>query len=152
MIQYRTQTSTVDCAAQAIEMAKVWDEVVKSHGVGARVNQVVLFYEDPSGRSVAMEFTKTASGEYVRLRRDVEQNPTTFVLIPSLNYGLCVAETERRQLTRPFAGSPTKEEGVIRERFRIYVDLPIRKIETMHPLQLIVDEIVTSMGCHEFRA
>jgi hypothetical protein len=89
--------------------------------------------------------------EYVWLRQDVEQSPTTFVLIPSLNYRLCVAETVRRQLTRPFAGSRIKEEAVIRERFRVYVDLPIRKIETMQPFQVIVDEIVKSSGCHEFR-
>jgi shikimate kinase len=89
-----------------------------------------------------MTYRQDVHPEYARLRRDVEQSPTTFVLIPSLNYELCVTETVRRQLTRPFAGPPTKEEAVIRERFRIYVDLPIRKIETMQPLQLIVDEIV----------
>jgi hypothetical protein len=36
---------------------------------------------------------------------------------PSINCDLCVAEIVRRQLTRPFAGSPAKEEAVIRERF-----------------------------------
>jgi len=98
-----------------------------------------------------MTYRQDIHPEYVRLRRDVEQSGSTFVLIPSLNYGLCVAETVRRQLTRPFAGSPITEEAVIRERFRVYVDLPHRKIETMQPLQLIVDEIVKSIGCHEFR-
>jgi shikimate kinase len=98
-----------------------------------------------------MTYRQDIHPEYVRLRQDVEQSPTTFVLIPSLNYRLCVAETVRRQLTRPFAGSRIKEEAVIRERFRVYVDLPIRKIETMQPLQVIVDEIVKSIGCHELR-
>jgi len=93
-----------------------------------------------------MTYRRDIHPEYARLRRDVEQSASTFVLIPSLNYEICVAETVRRQLTRPFAGPPTKEEAVIRERFRVYVDLPIRKIETMQPLQLIVDEIVKSIG------
>ena len=96
-----------------------------------------------------MTYRRDIHPEYARLRRDIEQSASTFVLIPSLNYEICIAETVRRQLTRPFAGSPTKEEAVIRERFRVYVDLPIRKIETMQPLQLIVDEIVKSIGCHE---
>lgn len=96
-----------------------------------------------------MTYRQDIHPEYARLRRDVEQSPSTFVLIPSLRYALCVAETVRRQLTRPFAASPSKEETVIRERFRVYVDLPIRKIETMRPLQLIVDEIVKACttGC-----
>ena len=92
-----------------------------------------------------MTYRRDIHPEYARLRRDVEQSPTAFVLIPSLNYGLCVAETVRRQLARPFAGLQTKEEAVIRERFRVYVDPPNRKIETMQPLPVIVDEIVQSI-------
>jgi len=93
-----------------------------------------------------MTYRQDVHPEYAQLRRDVERSPSTFVLIPSLNLECCVTETVRRQLTRPFAGPPTREEAVIRERFRIYVDLPIRKIETMQPLQRIVDEIVRSVG------
>jgi shikimate kinase len=36
--------------------------------------------------------------EYARLRRDIERSPTTFVLIPSLDCDICIAETVRRQL------------------------------------------------------
>jgi shikimate kinase len=93
-----------------------------------------------------MTYRADSHPEYVRLRRDVEQSPTTFVLIPSLDYHRCVAETVRRQLIRPFAGSPTREEAAIRQRFQVYVDLPNRKIETMQPLQAVVDEIITSIG------
>jgi len=96
-----------------------------------------------------MTYRQDIHPEYARLRGDVEQSPTTIVLIPSLNYGLCVAETVRRQLARPFAGSPAREEAVIRERFRLYVDLPNRKIETMQPLPAIVDEIVDSIQFRE---
>src|SRR4030095_228879 len=40
-----------------------------------------------------MTYRRDIHPEYARLRRDVEQSASTFVLVPSLNYGLCVAET-----------------------------------------------------------
>lgn len=92
-----------------------------------------------------MTYRQNIHFEYARRRRAVWRSPTTFVLLPSLNHEWCVAETVRRQLTRPFAGSPTKEKAVIRERFRVYVGLPIQKIETIQPLPVIVDEIVESI-------
>jgi thymidylate kinase len=46
------------------------------------------------------------------------------------------------QLARPFARSVATEEGVIRERFPIYVGLRARKIETMRPLPDIVEALV----------
>jgi len=80
--------------------------------------------------------------DYARLCREVVQSPVTFVLVPSLNRERCVAETVNRQLSRRFARSAAREEAVIRERFPIYVSLPVRKIETMRSLATIVDEIV----------
>ena len=51
-VHYSTRTSIRDCAAQAAEMPKVWDLVVKT-GLGeAPVQRVVLFPEDTSGQSV----------------------------------------------------------------------------------------------------
>ena len=88
-----------------------------------------------------MTYPQDIHPEYARLRHDIEQSPTTFVLIPSLDCEVCVAETVRRQLERPFARSAAKEEAVIRERFPIYVGLRARKIETMRPLTAIVDEL-----------
>jgi shikimate kinase len=81
-----------------------------------------------------MTYPQDIHPEYTCLRRDVEQSPTTFVLIPSLSLELCVKETVRRQLARPFARSAAKEEAVLRERFPVYVGLPVRKLETMQPL------------------
>jgi shikimate kinase len=83
--------------------------------------------------------------EYARLHRCIERSPTTFVLIPSLNYDRCVAEIVRRQLTRPFARSAAREEAVIRERFPIYVGLRARKIETMRPPAAVVEELSAAM-------
>ena len=83
--------------------------------------------------------------QYEVLRRCIEANPMTFVLIPSLDYDVCVAETVRRQLARPFSGSREKEERVIRERFVLYASLRARKIETMRPLTAIVEELANTI-------
>ena len=52
MFQYHTQTPTADCEAQAVELPKVWDLVVKAHLTDSQVQEVVLFPEDPSLQSV----------------------------------------------------------------------------------------------------
>jgi shikimate kinase len=80
--------------------------------------------------------------EYSRLRMAIEENPTTFVLVPSLDREACGAETVRRQLGRPFARSAAAEGAVIRERFPLYVGLRARKIETMRPIGIVVDELL----------
>lgn len=91
-----------------------------------------------------MTYPQDAHPRYANLRRDIEESPTTFVLIPSLDPRRCIAETVRRQLARPFARSATREEAVIRQRFPIYVGLRARKIETMRELPAIVDELVAN--------
>jgi hypothetical protein len=42
------------------------------------------------------------------------------VLLPSFDRDVCVAETVRRQIARPFGRPSAKEEAVIRTRFEIY--------------------------------
>ena len=92
-----------------------------------------------------MTYTQDVHPEYPRIRRDVEQSPTTFVLLPSLDLEACVMETVRRQRERPFARSAEKEEAVIRERFPIYLGLRARTIETMRPFVVTVDELVSAL-------
>src|SRR5713226_1688780 len=70
----------------------------------------------------------------------------TFVLLPSVDRERCVAETVRRQVARPFGRSPEREESVIRERFEIYTAFPMRKVETMRPAAVIVDEILAALS------
>ena len=89
-----------------------------------------------------MAYPKDIHCEYSRLRHDLERSLTTFVLIPSLHREICVAETVRRQLARPFTRSLATEAAVIRERFPIYVGLRGRKIETMRPLTDVVEEVL----------
>jgi shikimate kinase len=92
-----------------------------------------------------MTYPQNIHPEYACLRREIERNPATFVLIPSLDLALSVAETVRRQLGRRFARSAGQEEAVIRERFPLYIGLCSRKIETMRPLTAIVSEIVVAI-------
>jgi shikimate kinase len=95
-----------------------------------------------------MAYPSDAHPEYRSIRNDIEQAPKTFVLLPSLDQEVCVAETVRRQLQRPFAGSEFKEEAVIRARFPIYMAIPARKITTMRPTPAVVEEIVAALdGC-----
>ena len=92
-----------------------------------------------------MTYPRNIHPQYADLRRCIDESPTTFVLIPSLNRDLCVAETVRRQLARPFARSRGKEEAVVRERFPIYAGLRARKIETWQPLTVTVEELLVAV-------
>ena len=78
--------------------------------------------------------------------RELEECSQTFVLLPSVDRELCVAETVRRQVARAFGRSPEKEEAVIRARFEIYKALPMQKVETMRPTAAIVDEILAALS------
>ena len=93
-----------------------------------------------------MTYVRNIHPEYSRIRRDIEQHPNTFVLLPSLDRDVCVAETVRRQIARPFGRSSANEEAVIRARFEIYMAVQVRKIETMRPVAAAVDEIVAALS------
>jgi len=92
-----------------------------------------------------MTYSSDAHLEYAGVRRELEECARTFVLLPSLDRELCVAETVRRQVARPFGRSPEREEAVIRIRFEIYMALPMRKVATMRPTAVIVDEILAAL-------
>jgi shikimate kinase len=156
LIAERLGIAFVDLDRRFADRAGDISEYIKRFGYDAYARENVETYrlalqEGTAPRVAAlssgfMTYPQSIHPEYARLRRQVEQSPTTFVLIPSLNRELCLAETVRRQLARPFAGSARKEEVAIRERFPVYVGLSTRKVETMQPLPVIVDEIVTSIG------
>ena len=103
----------------------------------------VRFVAAPS--SGFMTYPLDIHPRYARLRQRIEESPTTFVLVPSLDSETCVAETVRRQLARPFTRSAAAEEAVIRERFPIYVGLRARKIVTIRPLAAIVTELLLAI-------
>jgi shikimate kinase len=93
-----------------------------------------------------MTYASDAHPEYGRIHREMEECARTFVLLPSLNLESCVAETVRRQVARPFGRSCEREEAVIRARFEIYMAVPMRKVETMRPAAVIVDEILAALS------
>lgn len=93
-----------------------------------------------------MTYSIDAHHEYARGRREIEECTQTFLLLPSLDRALCVAETVRRQVARPFGRSPEREEAVIRTRFEIYMALPMRKVETMCPPAVLVDQILAALS------
>ena len=93
-----------------------------------------------------MTYKRDTHPEYSRLCRELEQGPNTFVVLPSIDLDVCVAETVRRQIARPFGRSSAREEAVIRARFEIYMAMPVRKIETMRPAAAAVDEIVAALS------
>ena len=89
-----------------------------------------------------MTYRSDVHPQYARCRRRIASGPATFVLLPSVDLEVCVAETVRRQLGRAFARPAEREEQVIRARFATYVDIPAPKVETMRPVWQVVDELV----------
>jgi shikimate kinase len=79
---------------------------------------------------------------YVKLRAQMASDPMTFVLLPSLDDETCVRETVRRQVSRPFSRSAEREEEVIRQRFGEYRRLAATKIETLRPLDAVVEDLL----------
>jgi shikimate kinase len=92
-----------------------------------------------------MTYDPDIHAEYLALRGRIATNPTTFVLLPSLDYEVCVRETVRRQLTRPFSRSAEREEEVIRHRFEAYEQLPATKIATIGPTDAVVDRLLVHL-------
>lgn len=83
--------------------------------------------------------------EYKSCLQDIATGTLTFVLLPSLEFEVCVAETVRRQRMRPFARSERREEEVIRTRFSVYANIPAKKVETMCTVDEVVDQLVNEI-------
>jgi shikimate kinase len=94
-------------------------EYIGLHGYDAYARQNVEAYCSLSRDGVRSDVIALSSGfmtyaidahpEYGRVRREIEECAQTFVLLPSLDRELCVAETVRRQVARPFGRSPERE-------------------------------------------
>jgi hypothetical protein len=65
IVHYRTLTPSGDCTAQAEELPKVWDLVVKARLKDSPVQRVILFPEDTLRQSITFEFRKDAAGQWV---------------------------------------------------------------------------------------
>jgi shikimate kinase len=84
--------------------------------------------------------------KYAAIRQELLASPRSFVLLPSLERETCVAETVRRQRTRPFARSAEREEQVIRARFPLYRSLPLPSLGTMRPAAQVAADIASRIA------
>ena len=95
-----------------------------------------------------MTYANDVHPDCARLRHEIAVSASTLVLLPSLDYDVCVAETVRRQLGRPFSRTARREEEVVRARFAAYRDLPATKVETMRPVDDVVEAVVAALERH----
>jgi len=127
-------------------------EFIESRGYRAYAARNVALYAQVIGELQSPAVLALSSGfmtypsdiheRYSEYREKIAASPTTFVLLPSLDYETCVAEIVRRQLARTFIGqSAAHEEDVIRKRFWIYSAVPAHKVETMRSPVAVVDEV-----------
>lgn len=131
------------------------DQFIASHGYQAYARSNVEMYcvivsAEPEGvlalSSGFMTYPTAIHQHYTELRREIARSPTTFVLLPSLDLEICVVETVRRQLMRPFGRRvAAREEAVIRDRFGTYVSVPAPKIETMRSPEEVAAEIAARL-------
>ena len=145
----------VDLDTQFIATQGDISEYLDVHGHAAYATQNVQTYSDVIGAmaepvvlalsSGFMTYANDVHPDYARFRREIAVSPTTLVLLPSLDYETCVVETVRRQLGRPFSRSPEREEQVVRARFSVYRDLPAKKVETMRPVDEVVEAVVANL-------
>jgi shikimate kinase len=127
-----------------------------AHGYLAYANQNVHVYLETLAATGSetvlalssgfMTYGNDAHPEYARVRREILASSRTFALLPSFDYDTCVAETVRRQLRRPFSRSIEREEQVIRSRYWIYSGLPVRKFATSHPIDTVVNDLMTYLA------
>ncbi|MEI8378716.1 MAG: shikimate kinase [Planctomycetota bacterium] len=93
-----------------------------------------------------MTYRSDIHPEYKSCLQDIATGTLTFVLLPSLDFEVCVAETVRRQRLRSFARSEQHEEEVIRNRFSVYANIPAKKVETMCTVEEVVDQLVNEIA------
>jgi shikimate kinase len=156
LLAERLDVSFVDLDRHLVGRVGDISEYIGRHGYDAYARENIEAYRSifregiPPGvvalSSGFMTYAHDAHPEYGRIRRDIEECAQTFVLLPSLNRELCVAETVRRQVARSFGRSSEREEAVIRARFEIYTGLPMRKVETLRPTAVIVEELLAALS------
>lgn len=155
VLAHRLAVPFHDLDRQFAEQAGDIDWFIASHGYDAYAHQNVEVYCSivAGGHdgvlalsSGFMTYTLAIHPTYEVVRHGIESSPTTVVLLPSLDFEACVAETVRRQLTRPLCKrAASREEAIIRKRFPIYIAMPVRKTETMRPTAEVVAEIMAQL-------
>jgi shikimate kinase len=132
------------------------------HGYAAYASQNVGLFSDLVDGQHRPDIVALSSGfmtypadvypAYPVWRQRVASSPSTFVLLPSLQFETCVKETVHRQLGRSFARSAEREEQVIRARLPVYLRLAGRKVETMQPVETVVAELISALAAQQAAA
>ncbi len=130
-------------------------EYLDVHGYALYAMQNVQSYREVIGAAAEPQVLALSSGfmtyavdahpDYARIRGEIAASATTLVLLPSLEYETCVAETVRRQLGRPFGRSAEREDQIIRQRFAVYRNLTATKLETMKAVSEVVEAAVAKL-------
>jgi shikimate kinase len=128
---------------------------IAGNGYRAYANRNIQVYLDTLGSvcdgavlalsSGFMTYGDDAHPDYRDICQDIARSRSTAVLLPSFDFERCVTETVRRQLLRPFRRSAEREAQVIRERFEVYLGLPVKKFETTGPIEAVVDALVSEL-------
>lgn len=132
------------------------DDFIQAHGYAAYAAANIETYLEQRPRAVVVVALSSGFMVYPadvhpairELQRDIAAARTTVLLIPSLDLETCVAETVRRQATRPLPvrRAAAREEVVIRERFARYRQLTSRVVTTMQPVRAVAREIIASIA------
>ena len=89
-----------------------------------------------------MTYAENVVPEYLQLKQDIENDPFTFLLVPSMDLEECIKIIVRRQLKRTYLNTTAeKEEIKVRTRFDIYNNLSCYKVLTNRPVENFIDEI-----------
>lgn len=125
---------------------------LEHHGYEAYAARNVQLFIDTvaPGRSIGvialssgfMTYSPNVHPSYKGVRRAIIESPCTAILLPSFDVEVCVAETVRRQIQRPFGRSAEREEEVIRHRFGLYRALAVPQVETMRNSDDVVEDLL----------
>jgi shikimate kinase len=145
----------VDLDAEFISRYGDISAYLEEHGYTAYASSNVRVFGDLGGgpdrpdvvalSSGFMTYADDVHSAYPAWRRRVASSPSTFVLLPSLQFEPCVKEIVRRQRGRPFSRSAEREEQVIRARLPVYLGLPGRKVATVQPVANVVDQLILAL-------
>ena len=151
----------IDLDAEFISRHGDISAYLDEHDYAAYASQNVGLFLDLAGGPDRPHIVALSSGfmtypddihpAYPVWRQRVGSSPSTLVLLPSLQFEVCVKETVARQRRRPFARSAEREEQIIRARLPIYLGLPGRKVETMAPVAAVVAEVITALAVQTSR-
>lgn len=152
----------VDLDAEFVSRHGDISAYLDTHGYAAYAGRNIGVFSDLCGGPDVPEIAALSSGfmtypddvhpGYPAWRQRVATSPSTFVLLPSLQFEACVKETVRRQRLRSFARSAEREEQVIRARFPLYAGAPGDKVETMQPIEAVVAEILSVLAARQAAA